>query len=99
MKEEALALVDELNSEAITGLEHYFPFDFRSYGWNHSAIYFMGVILWTDKYDEREYIEDTDEQEPLRDYILRESKVILNDLNKKLETFNTKERWKESFNN
>ena len=99
MKEEALALVDELNSEAITGLEHYFPFDFRSYGWNHSAIYLMGVILWTDKYDEREYIEDTDEQEPLRDYILRESKVILNDLNKKLETFNTKERWKESFNN
>ena len=99
MKEEALALVDELNSEAIIGLEHYFPFDFRSYGWNHSAIYFMGVILWTDKYDEREYIEDTDEQEPLRDYILRESKVILNDLNKKLETFNTKERWKESFNN
>ena len=99
MKEEALALVDELNSEAITGLEHYFPFDFRSYGWNHSAIYFMGVILWTDKYDEREYIEDTDEQEPLRDYILRESKVILNDLNKKLETFDTKERWKESFNN
>jgi hypothetical protein len=84
MKEEALILVEELNDKAITDLEYYCPFEFKSHGWNNSAIYFMGIILWTDENDEREYIEDTDEQEPLKDYILRESKVILKDLNKKM---------------
>jgi hypothetical protein len=86
MKEEALALVEELNNELQDrgGLEYYCPFEFKSYGWNNSAIYFMGVVLWTDDNDEREYIEDTDEQEPLRDYIVRESKTLLKDLNKKM---------------
>jgi hypothetical protein len=84
MKEEALALVEELNNEAITDLEYYCPFELRSKGWNNSVICFMGIIIWTDEYDERKYIEDTDIQESLRDYIVRESKVILNDLNKKM---------------
>jgi hypothetical protein len=84
MREEALALVEELNNEAITDLEYYCPFELRSKGWNNSVIYFMGTIIWTDEYDERKYIEDTDIRESLRDYIVRESKVILNDLNKKM---------------
>jgi len=84
MKEEALALVEELNNETITDLEYYCPFEFKSFGWNNSAIYFMGIVLWTDDNDEREYIGDTDEQESLRNYVVRESKLILNDLNKKL---------------
>jgi hypothetical protein len=84
MKEEALTLVEQLNSEAITDLEYYVPFEFKSFGWNNSAIYFMGIILWTDDNDEREYIGDTDEKELLRDYIVRESKVILEDLSKKM---------------
>jgi hypothetical protein len=84
MKEEALALVEELNNEAITDLEYYCPFELRSKGWNNSVICFMGIIVWTDEYDERKYIEDTDIRESLRDYIVRESKVILDDLNKKM---------------
>jgi hypothetical protein len=44
----------------------------------------MGIIIWTDEYDERKYIEDTLEREPLRDYIVRESKIILEDLSKKM---------------
>ena len=84
MKEEALALVEELNNEAITDLEYYCPFELRSKGWNNSVICFMGIIVWTDEYDERKYIEDTDIRESLRDYIVRESKVILNVLNKKM---------------
>ena len=84
MKEEALALVEELNNETITDLEYYCPFEFKSFGWDNSAIYFMGIVLWTDENDEREYIGDTDEQESLRNYVVRESKLILNDLNKKL---------------
>jgi hypothetical protein len=44
----------------------------------------MGIIIWTDEYDERKYIEDTNEREPLRDYIVRESKIILEDLSKKM---------------
>jgi hypothetical protein len=84
MKEEALALVEELNNETLTGLEYYHPFEFKfRRGW-FSSIYFMGVILWTDENDEREYIGDTDEREPLRDYIVRESKIILEDLSKKM---------------
>jgi hypothetical protein len=84
MKEEALALVEELNNEAITDLEYYCPFELRSKGWNNSVICFMGIIIWTDECDEREYIGDTDIQESLRDYIVRESKVILEDLSKKM---------------
>jgi hypothetical protein len=84
MKEEALALVEELNNEAITDLEYYCPFELRSKGWNNSVICFMGIIIWTDEYDERKYIEDTLEREPLRDYIVRESKIILEDLSKKM---------------
>jgi hypothetical protein len=84
MKEEALELVDELNNYAITDLEYYCPFELRSKGWNNSVICFMGIIVWTDEYDTRKYIEDTDIRESLRDYIVRKSKVILNDLNKKM---------------
>ena len=85
MKEEALTLVEQLNKEAITDLEYYVPFEYKSLVWRNSGIYFMGIILWTEYNDEREYVEDTDEQEPLRDYIVRESKVILKDLNKKMK--------------
>jgi hypothetical protein len=85
MKEEVLALVEELNNETLTGLEYYHPFEFKfRRGW-FSSIYFMGVILWTDENDEREYIGDTDVQEPLREYIVRETKVILEDLNNKIK--------------
>jgi hypothetical protein len=84
MKEEALALVEELNNKAITDLEHYSPFEFQSRGWHNSAIYFMGIVLWTDDNDEREYIGDTNIKESLRDYIVRESKIILKDLSKKI---------------
>lgn len=87
MKEEALALVDELNEIALdhSDLEYYLPFEFKSYGWNNSAIYFMGVVLWTEDNDEREYIGDSDIQESLRDYVVRESNIILHDLSNKIK--------------
>ena len=47
----------------------------------------MGVILWTEDNDEREYIENTDEQEDLRTYIIRQSEIILKDLNLKMGAF------------
>ncbi|BBI90447.1 hypothetical protein HYO65_gp055 [Tenacibaculum phage PTm1] len=88
MKEDALKLVEDLNDEVQdrNGLEYYMPFEFKSYGWQNSGIYFMGVILWTDENDEREYIgEDT--KEDLRTFILREADKILKDLNLKMGAF------------
>ena len=43
MKQEALNLVEDLNSEIEDGggLDYYLPFEFKSYGWNNSAIYIM----------------------------------------------------------
>ena len=92
MKEEALALVEELNNELQDrgGLEYYCPFEFKSYGWNNSAIYFMGIVLWTDDNDEREYIGETDIQESLRTCVIREAESILKDLNLKMGAFQLK---------
>ena len=89
MQEQALKLVEELNNEVSDrqGLEYYLPFEFKSLGWQNAAIYFMGVILWTEDDDEREYIENTDEQEDLRTYIIRQSEIILKDLNLKMGAF------------
>ncbi|HEY8364726.1 MAG TPA: hypothetical protein VIK84_04060 [Haloplasmataceae bacterium] len=89
MKEEALNLVEDLNNELQErgGLEYYCPFEFKSYGWNNSAIYFMGVVLWTEDNDEREYINETDEKESLRTYVIREAEKILKDLNLKMSAF------------
>ena len=82
MKEEALDLVEDLNNETEErgGLNYYCPFEFRSYGWNNSAIYFMGVLIWTEENDEREYISGTDENEPLYNYVIREAERILKDI-------------------
>ena len=89
MIEQALRLVEELNNEVSDrkGLEYYLPFEFKSLGWQNAAIYFMGVFIWSDENDEREYIEDTDEQEDLRIYIIRQSEIILKDLNLKMGAF------------
>ena len=86
MKEEALRLTEELNNEMFKrgGFEYYSPFEFKSCGWNNSAIYFMGIPLWTEDGDEREYITETDEKEALRSFVVREAKKILKDLNLKM---------------
>lgn len=89
MQEEALKLVEELNGDVSdrNGLEYYLPFEFKSSGWQNAAIYFMGVIIWTDENDEREYIENTDVQEDLRIFVIRQSEIILKDLNLKMGAF------------
>lgn len=87
MKKEALELVEDLNNQIGDkgDLDHYLPFEFKSYGWNNSAIYFMGVILWAEENDEREYLKGSDEQESLKSYVIRESKRILKDINLKMK--------------
>jgi hypothetical protein len=89
MKEQALNLVEELNDELQDrgGLEYYYPFEFKSYGWNNSAIYFMGIVLWTEDNDEREYLTESDGKESLRIYVIREAEKILKDLNLKMDAF------------
>jgi len=84
MEKEALELVESLNNETfIDGIIEWIePFEFRSSG-NECVIYFMDTVIWTSENDEREY-ESDDEKESLRKYVIRESKNILNDLNKKM---------------
>ena len=83
----ALELVEDLNNEVIErgGMEYYAPFEFKSIGWQGSAIYFMGISIWLEQDDEREYIND--EPEPLRNFIIRQSAKVLKDLNMKMGAF------------
>lgn len=82
MKEEALNLVESLNNESFLDgrcLDHYAPYEFTSIGYD-CYISFMGVHLWSYDNDERSWITDTD-KEPLREFVIKESKKIVNDLN------------------
>ena len=85
----ALDIVEELNSnvEERGGLEYYRPFEFRTVGYMTSAIYFMGIVIWTEENDERDYIGETDEKEPLREFIIKQAERILKDLNMKMGAF------------
>ena len=62
-------------------------FEFKSIGWQWSAVYFMGVFIWTEENDERDYIGETDEKEPLRQFIIKQADKILKDLNMKMGAF------------
>lgn len=83
---QALDIVEDLNNdiEERGDLEYYAPFEFKSNGWQSSAISFMGVFIWTEENDERDYVDETDEKESLRNFIIRQSKMILKDLNVKM---------------
>lgn len=85
MKKQAFELVEELNNRATTNIGYYCPFEFKSHGYQGSGIWFMGIVLWTDENDEREYLWDSDEKEDLETFIVRESKSILKDLRKKMK--------------
>lgn len=89
LKNLALDIVEDLNNDVSerNGLEHYMPFEFKSIGWQGSAIYFMGVFIWSEENDERDYIEGTDEKEDFREFIIKQSLKILKDLNLKMGAF------------
>ena len=85
MTKEALELVRSLNNETYidgVSLEFYDPFEFISTG-NECGIKFMGFYLWTEDNDERDWITEH-EKEPLRRFILNESKKILKDMNQRM---------------
>ncbi len=91
MMKEALEIVERLNLDSWVedGRLDYTPFEFHSDGYQ-SAILFMGVVLWNTESDDRDYIGDTDEQEPLMDYIIRESLVVFEDLSVRMLSFKRK---------
>ena len=86
---QVLDIVEDLNNDVVErgGLEYYAPFEFMSIGWQGSAVYFMGVFIWTEENDERDYVGETDEKEPLRGFIIRQAEKILKDLNMKMGAF------------
>lgn len=83
MREEALKTVEELNESLFHGSEFYCPFEFKSYGWNNSVVEFLGIPIWSDEEDDREYIKETEELEPLRDYLIREAINLSEDIARK----------------
>lgn len=88
LKIQALDCVEDLNNEIEErgGLEYYRPFKFQSTGYCGSIVTFMGVTIWTEENDERDYISE-DEKQPLKDFFIRESCRILKDLNLKMGAF------------
>lgn len=89
-QEEALSLVEQLNEKASNkgNLDYYCPFEFKSTGWSNSVIYFMGVHVWDDCDDMREYVDEcSNERESLENYVLKMSKIIFNDLKIKMKVF------------
>ena len=42
---------------------------------------FMDLVIWNDEHDEREYIEDQDEYEPLEGYLIRKFNELVEVLN------------------
>jgi len=45
-----------------------------------SVIEFMGYVLWSTEDDEREYIEDKDDYEPLAPFVRRKFNELINNL-------------------
>lgn len=81
---EVLHLVENLNDDMYVngGVEDYKPFIFVSNGDEH-VIEFMGVPLWDSDNNPIGYREDG-EEETLREFLIRESKRIVIDLNSKM---------------
>ena len=92
MRYEALKLVEKLNNDSFIdeeSLEWVNPFGYQSDG-NQCLISFLGVNIWDDDNDDRDWLEDDEDQkEPLIDYVLRESNIILKDMTKRVGKLNT----------
>lgn len=89
LRNKVLDIVEELNSDVAEkgGLEYYAPYEFKSIGWQGSAVYFMGIFIWSDENDERDYIADSDEKEPMNQFLIKQGFKILKDLNLKMSAF------------
>lgn len=86
-EQDTFELIRELNDEVYYEgcIEDYVPFEVRYIGFDY-AIYFMGICLWSEENDEREWISDH-KKEPMKEFILRESKKISNDLYKRMKEY------------
>lgn len=72
-------VVQLLNEEFIDRLDHE-SFDFAPFGLeatgHHIRVLYCGYSVWSDDCDERIYYDEEDEYEPLRDFVLRESRKV-----------------------
>lgn len=54
------------------------------------AVTFMEITLWDSENDEREFNEDLDDYEPLKDYVLRQFNAYVKNLNIFYQAYATK---------
>ena len=95
--EVTLELIEELNIETYSDifndenyieykdvqmfLEENILFELRTIGYAH-GITFLDIPIWHSDNDEREYNDEIDEYEPLKPYLIKKAKEILNILTK-----------------
>ena len=80
---EAIDLIEKLNDKMyIEDSLWYVPFEFGFAGWQQSYIKFLGVTIWTTEDSDRKWIEEEDRYEPLEGFLIRESKNIIENMNK-----------------
>ena len=87
-KDEILDLVDRLNEQTHpqkgeSGIDWYTPFEVRHAGWSETAIFFMGLCIWTEDSDTRKTL-DNGVKEDLETHIIQTAKEITEDLVKKM---------------
>lgn len=78
---DAINLVEELNDKfQREDNSDYLPYEFIYHTYYGNGIKFMGVLIWDFDNDQRRYDYEKDDYEPLKDFIIRESKRISNEL-------------------
>jgi hypothetical protein len=81
---EVFDTVSQLNEEYYAATENYemFPYEIQSDSYT-ILVLFMGQTIWNSEDDSRKYVdEECSEYEPLRDFLIRESKKITGVLNR-----------------
>ena len=56
-------------------------YEFHTEGLNQ-RITFLGIKIWDDNNEEREFIENINDYEPLYDFIIKQTKKILKEITK-----------------
>lgn len=80
--EEVLEVVRKLNDEINENLEEasatfYFGMDTDGYS---SVVTFMGINIWSSEDDERDFVDNINEYEPLIDYLKFEANKMIENL-------------------
>jgi hypothetical protein len=92
--EKIFKIVEELNEE-FNGdkdniLECIIPFSIKCSSWYDIVVYFYDIHIWDVDNDVREYIEDTDIKEDLKEFFIKKSHIIKDDMINRFKNYKKK---------